>query len=153
MDTEKTIGALRQFNEIYREMEHFYNKYAADAGISPSAHCILYDMHELGDGCLQVDLCRTSFLSKQTVHSSVRKLEQEGALQLVPKGRGVQLFLTEKGKQMMEEKILPVIRAERAALRAMGEEQTGELLRLYRLFLSTLQQEMNKTTQNSEDDL
>ena len=153
MEHQNTWNTLREFNETHREIERFYNRCAAQAGVPTSAYYILYDMHELGDGCLQVDLCRTSLLSKQTVHSAVRKLEQEGFLRLQPKGRGVQLFLTDAGKRMMEEKILPVIRAEQAALRAMGSEQTEELLRLYRLFFANLQREMAGTTQKSEDNV
>ena len=137
-------GEMLAFNNIYREVERYYESCALRAGVSSSAFCILYDMNELGDGCLQVDLCRTSLLSKQTVHSAVRRLEQDGILRLQPKGRGVQLFLTDEGHRVLEEKILPVLRAEHAAMAEMGPEQAEELVRLYRLYLTLLQKNMDK---------
>lgn len=46
--------------------------------LSDSAQIVLYTHRELGDGCLQKDICGRCDLTKQTVQSAVCKLEQEG---------------------------------------------------------------------------
>lgn len=78
---------LAEYNRIHRETEELYHMIALDRGISDSAFTILYTLCELGDGCLQKDICNVAYTSKQTVHSSIRKLEEEGYLTL-EQGRG-----------------------------------------------------------------
>ena len=98
---------------LYKEMNDLYHETALSQGISDSAQVILYTVCELGDGCLQKDICERSFLTKQTVHSSVRKLEREGFLRLEPgKGRDMHLFLTEQGRALAEKTAVPLSRAE-----------------------------------------
>ena len=73
---------LREYNRIYKEVNDIYREIAARFGLSNSAFDILYTICEVGDGCLQRDVCDATFIPKQTVHSSIRKLEQEGYLTL-----------------------------------------------------------------------
>ena len=72
-------------------------------GISDSAFSIFYTIYDLGDGCLQKDICYEFFANKQTVNSSIRKLVQEGYIYLKQGvGRDKHIFLTEAGKQFVE---------------------------------------------------
>ena len=84
---------LREYNRIYKEVNDIYRETAARFGLSNSAFDILYTICEVGDGCLQRDVCDATFIPKQTVHSSIRKLEQEGYLTLSSgKGRSKQNY-------------------------------------------------------------
>ena len=97
---------LKQFNRLHKETEDLYHEVAMKIRMSDSAWEILYDILELGDGCLQRDICQISFIKKQTVGSAIRKLEKEGALYLKPgKGREMQIFLTKAGRRIVEERI------------------------------------------------
>lgn len=78
--TEKTNELLRNFNRIDKEFNDIYHEVALKMGISDSAFSIFYILHDLGDGCLQKDICYEAFANKQTVNSSIRKLEREGYL-------------------------------------------------------------------------
>lgn len=69
---------LLEFNKFYKELNDLYHETALNAGLSESSFDILYSVFELGDGCLQSDIQKISFLPKQTINSSIHKLEKEG---------------------------------------------------------------------------
>ena len=99
--TEKTNELLRNFNRIDKEFNDIYHEVALKMGISDSAFSIFYILHDLGDGCLQKDICYEAFANKQTVNSSIRKLEREGYLYLKHgRGRDKHIFLTETGRRI-----------------------------------------------------
>lgn len=52
-------------------------------GLADSVMRILYAIYDNGDGCLLHTICQQSGISKQTVNSAIRKLEEEGILYLV----------------------------------------------------------------------
>ena len=84
----------------------------------------------LGDGCLQKDICREAYVSKQTVNSSVRSLERNGFLYLEKSGRDKHICLTEKGRQFVEQKIRPVVDMENGAFLEIEPEERAEFIRL-----------------------
>lgn len=137
--------ALQKYNNLYREMDEFYHTLAVQSGLSDSAFFILYTICEYGDGCLQRDICDIACLSKQTIHSAIRKLEQAGYLYLEEgKGRDKHIHLTEQGRSLIEEKIVPVVMIENAAFAALEEAETTELLRLTEKYLQLLHKELQR---------
>ncbi len=64
-----------EYNHLYKEFDDIYHDAALNASLSDSAFDILYGIFELGDGCLQRDICRTSCIPKQTINSAIRKME------------------------------------------------------------------------------
>lgn len=104
---EKLNELLMDFNKINKECDELYHKVASKMGISDSAFSIFYTLYDLGDGCLQKDICYEFFTNKQTVNSSIRKLIQEGYIYLEQGvGRDKHIFLTEAGKQFVEKYIV-----------------------------------------------
>ena len=98
---QKTLYMSRQlieFNHIYKEFNDVYREAATKVGLSLSGFDILYAICEMGDGCLQRDISQMCCIPKQTVNSSIRKLEQDRYLILEKgKGRDMHIHLTEKG--------------------------------------------------------
>ena len=72
MDT-RNDRANRKYNNLFRLENELYHDIAVKMGLSDSAFGILYWLDDLGDGCLQRDVCVASDLTKQTVNSSVHK--------------------------------------------------------------------------------
>lgn len=137
--------AIRKYNCLYRETDNFYHTIALQSGISDSAFWILYTICEYGNGCLQRDICNVSSVSKQTIHSSIRKLEQEGYLYLKPgKGRDKHILLTEAGEWLVEEKIAPIIRMENEVMADLGKEESDRLLTLMEKYLKLLRKRYEK---------
>ena len=87
---------LQQFNHFYKELDDLYHEISTATGLSDSAFDVMYVVATLGDGCLQRDICREAFVSKQTVNSSVRNLEKKGFLLLEQHGRDKQIYLTDQ---------------------------------------------------------
>lgn len=146
MQTHIKISADQtRYNHINKKLIDIYHNAWQRAGMSASMFDILYSIVEMGDGCRQKDICQACYIPKQTVHSSIRKMAEDGYLTLVAgKGREKQIFLTEKGKLITEEKILPVIKAENKAFLQMGEQQS-------RIFLNLLEEYMTKLDKTMMD--
>ncbi len=122
---------LCEFNRIYKEFNDIYHEAALRLGLSNSAFDIFYAICELGDGCLQRDICKATFIPKQTVNSSIRNLEKEGYLTLMHgKGRNMHIYLTERGKEMLKDVIYPVIEVENHSFQGLTKEEGQQLLRL-----------------------
>ena len=136
MDSNVT-QMLAEYTRLHSEMDGLYHTLAVRAGLSDSALDILYALCVLGDGCLQRDVCALSFTSKQTIHSSIRKLEQDGLLRLPPgQGREVHIRLTPQGSRLIQEKVLPILDLERQAMACLSPEERESFLRLTRQYIS-----------------
>ena len=66
---------LREFNRLYKRLDDLYHSLSLKMGMSDSTFIILYTIAELGDGCSQKEICEQVSISKQTINSSIRKLE------------------------------------------------------------------------------
>ena len=137
----------QEFNLLYKELDDLYRETAVFQGLSDSAQMVLYTICELGGGWLQKDICDRCFLTKQTVHSSVRKLEREGFVTLTTgKGRDRLLFLTKAGRALAERTIHPLMEAEYKAMDALSSEEQTALLQLTQTYLAALRRELRQIT-------
>ena len=135
---------VQAYNQTYKEMCDLYHEIAQNMGLSDSAFDVLYAMCELKDGCLQKDICDHSYLTKQTVHSAVRKLIGQEVLRTESgKGRDMHLFLTEKGRALAERTVKPLMEQERTVFASMTPEEGQTLVRLTQKYVSLLRE---KTT-------
>lgn len=133
---------FQEFMQLEHQIDEFYHELAVKQNLSDSALLVLWALLELGEGCTQRDICGQFALSKQTVHSCVRKLAEEGFLSLRPgPGREVQVCPTDQGRVLIREKITPIKDAERAASLALGTENVAEMLRLTRRWFELFQKE------------
>lgn len=141
--------ALAEYNRIYREVNELYHFIAVNSGLSDSAFTIFYSICELGDGCLQRDICNTAYTSKQTINSSIRKLEREGYLRLEQgRGRDKHIYLTAAGEKLAKEKIIPIMQAENDVFEKMTVEEGEELIRLSKKHLALLRDSINQKETN-----
>ncbi len=147
MTVDGVQGATwKEFNRLYHQFTALYREIAVRMHLSDSAFLILYSLFELGEGCSQKDICTLVCLNKQTVHSSVRKLEKDGYLRFVPgAGRAVGIYLTDAGKKLMEKTILPVVAAENHAFETMSSEEQKALLRSTGDYIALLRENIEKT--------
>ena len=123
--------ALQKLNRLYREWDGLYHAMALRAGLSDSAFVIFYALAELGEGCRQKEIAEQYSLSRQTISSSIRRLEKERYLYLKPgKRRDMHIYLTDAGRQIVKEKIAPVIALENSVFEAFGAEEGARLTAL-----------------------
>lgn len=143
--SEKANELLKELNKIDKEYDEIYHAAALRMGISDSAFSIFYILYDLGDGCLQKDICYEAFANKQTVNSSIRKLEREGYLYLKQgRGRDKHIFLTEAGRAFIDQYIVPVVHKENAAFTTLQPEEQSELIRLYKIYMDNLRTKLGE---------
>ena len=133
---------MRELNRLYKELDDIYHNIALKLNLSDSAFIIFYTLCEVGEGCSQKDICNQAAISKKTINSAIQKLEQEDYICMRHgKGRQMQIYLTEKGQKMLQEKIYPVMQIENNVFQKMEETEARELLRLFQKYVLQLQAE------------
>lgn len=136
---------LAFFNQLYKETNDIYHEAALNAGLSDSSFDILYSIFELGDGCLQSDIKKISFLPKQTINTSIHKLEKEGYIYFsAGRGRSKHINLTASGKILIQEKIYPVIRCENNSFASLNNKEQKLMLDLCKKYITSLRKEFSK---------
>lgn len=131
--------ALQAFNQLNNRIEELYHKIAAQLHLSDSAFLILYSIVSLGAECTQKEICDFIFLNKQTVNSSVLKLQKDGYLCLrAGTGREMRIVLTERGEKLLREKILPVIEAENKVFQSFSPAECEALISTTEKYLHVL---------------
>jgi len=153
MNTDSTVlisKYLKEYNHIYKEANDIYHEIARKLQLSDSALDIFYTIFEMGDNCLQRDICKASCMPKQTVNSSIRKLQTDGYLTLSPgKGRSMHIHLTASGQKLIQEKLVPLIRIENDAFEDMTVEECEQLIHLNAKYNQALRSRLS----NLEEDL
>lgn len=154
--------AYEAFDSFWREQNQLYRDVATSFGISESAFSILYAIFLAGEnGISQRDICVQMCIGKQTVNSSIHKLEREGVVVLKsgPGRRGLLAHLTPAGLELAERTIVPMIEAELAALREFDDRELELSLLLGRRYTDALRSHfadipgVHLTSQNSKTSL
>lgn len=135
---------IRRYNGLYKESNGIYHRLARHFGLSDSAFWILYTLREAGGSVSQSQLCGDLFLSKQTVHSALKQLEQGGYLQLenVPNSRkSKQVRVTSQGEQLLTQVADPVFAMEERAFLRLTPQQRQAVLELDEALMEALRRE------------
>ena len=136
---------LFAFNHIYKEYNIIYHDAAMRLGLSNSEFDTLYAICELGDGCKQSDICRTTFIPKQTVNSAIRSLQKKEYLTLASgKGRSMHIYLTEQGLQLVRRTIFPMVEIENEAFPKLTEKEYKTILHFHAQYLAALREGIQK---------
>ena len=143
---EDRIGEqLAAFDRLYKEMDEGYHLYAKGRGLSDTALWLLYSLYERGAAQSQRELCSAWHYPPQTVNSAIKALEERGLVELatIPGNRkNKQVLLTPKGEEEARRVVLPLMEAERAAFRDLGEAEREALLSLTRRYVGLLWEKM-----------
>lgn len=97
------------------------------------------------------DICRNCGLSKQTINSALRKLEQEGIVYLeAVDSRHKKVCLTEEGKSLARRTAGAVIEAENEILASWSQKDVEKYIALTRQYLLALQEKAKNLPDISE---
>ena len=143
---EQENYTAQEFNRLYKELDDLYHEVALKAGISDSELTILYGACRMGDGCMQRDVCEQACISKQTVHSGIRKLEKEGLLFLEQaNGRDKHIYLTDAGKEFSRQHVCPLAKIEDDAFAGLTSKERRELLRIVRKYVDNFRELLERS--------
>lgn len=144
--TKKNMGKrLSEYNSIIKETDELYRDAARALGLPDCAFWILYALREDGGICTQSEICDALYQPKQTVNSSLKKMERQGCIELVDGSnrRSKRIVLTGKGEALAEKTVDRVIAAEHRALAAMTEEEQEVFIGLFRKYTDLLKENMS----------
>lgn len=127
--------SLKKFNNMHYELEAVYHDISVKFGISDSAMVILYELCSNGGKCSFGSILENSGLTKQTVSSSLKKLEVNKIISFLPgDGRRKNIQLTEYGRQYASNTVSKMIDAENQALGKWTDEEFDMFCELYKRY-------------------
>ena len=135
---------LRQINCLTSEMDGLYHQASVKIGLSDSASRILYELYTSGGSCLLSHIYKNFGISKQTVNSALRKLENENLIHLKQHyGKTKMVFLTEQGKEKANETVSKLVDAEIGAFESWSEEEIDTYISLTNKYVETFCEQVN----------
>ncbi|SHE24131.1 MarR family winged helix-turn-helix transcriptional regulator [Actinomyces glycerinitolerans] len=138
MELQQTINAM------IKRADDAYHRAARTAGLSDAAFDILYALHVAGEGCSQSLLCELCFSRKQTINSAIKRLQEDGTVRLESgPGRSTHVYLTARGRDLVTERINPIIKAELTALDSVPATQRAALAAALTTYTSALVRSLN----------
>ena len=142
-----------EYSRLYKEEDSLYHRLAKHFGLSDSAFWILYALEAFQTPVTQAELCGYLSLSKQTVNSGLKQLEQEGQIDLSSgPGRRKYLQLTPKGQSLAEHTVRKVLELEERAFHRMSPEEQANTLSLMRRHLHLVLRESEQIFNPSQEE-
>ena len=130
---------VRQLNAYISETNAVYHEIAQKLGLSDSVMQVLYTALAQGGSCTVREICLLSGISKQTINSALRKLEQEALVRLEAiDGKHKRICLTEQGSALAERTALPELDMEAAILESWESTDRDTYLHLTKRYLDDL---------------
>lgn len=145
MITQNKLSLLSQFNSALKENDDIYRGLSKFYGLSECAFWILYTLRVSETPVTQSDICGVMFQPKQTVNSALKKLENEGYINLnsAANRRFKEIVLTKTGITLAQNTVDNVIHAEIEALSTMSSEEFTNFMQLFGKFTKTLKHQMD----------
>lgn len=148
------ITLIQELNQLLKKMDNIYNKLAKSSRISDTAFWIIYTIKNEEEAYKQKDLCNMWFYSKQTINSSLKKLEEQDIIQLISvpgNKKDKKVILTEYGKQIAKELIEPVNEIEKKSLKKIKKRR--EFLNLFKNYIETMEEETQKIIKKNKEEV
>lgn len=151
-DTGSTARKLSEYNSIIKEQDEIYRDIARMLGLPDCAFWILYALRDNEKPVTQSEICNTIYQPKQTVNSSLKKLEREGIINLteMQDRRSKKVHLTPRGIKLAERTVDYVIWAEQRALSGLTDKEQNMFMDLFRRYTELLKNSMNELKEKKE---
>lgn len=134
---------MRRYNRLLGEINGTYHEAAVKLGLSDSVMAVLYTLCSEGNRCPLQEIVRQSGASKQTINSAIRRLEGEGCVRLeAAKGRGKNVSLTAKGRELARRTVIPMMELEDEIYASWTQEELRGYLELTERFAAALKEKM-----------
>ena len=136
---------IRRINYLMTEIDALYHQAVVKMRLSDSVARVLYTIYEAKGSCLLSEIYKKTGVSKQTINSALRKLEQEGILYLEPyKGNAKKVILTSKGEQYVEQTVAKLYAAEIRSFASWSEAEMKMYISLIRKDIDSLRKEIER---------
>jgi DNA-binding MarR family transcriptional regulator len=147
MEAGERVLTARDIDVLYQETDRLYYEVARGCGISESAYWVLYAVLDADEPRTQAQIAEDHSLSRQTVSSSVRALEQRQLVRLdYAEGsrRDKVVVLTKEGQDFCVRYVKPAMEAERRAFASLGKADQQAFVRTARAYADAVDRELGK---------
>lgn len=135
----------KTYAQLSGKINSLYHEVAVAMGVSDSVLDILYVICGAGDSCLQSEIYKMTGMSRQTINSSIHKLEKEGIVCLAQgQGRNTVVSLTEKGKEFSSRRIDPLQEIENRIWGEWTVDEQQQYLTLTKKYCTALKKYMKE---------
>lgn len=144
MYTSKEVLAI--FNATINGSEEIYRAVAKSFGLSDCAFWILYCIRQLEEKVTQKDICSFIYQPKQTVHSALKKMVEDGLIEVGDYNgkRHKYVTLTEKGEAFSKKTVDLVLVEEIAIFEDMDVSEREIAMKLLAKYSDSLSRRMGK---------
>ena len=144
MYTAKEV--LAAFNATINGSEEIYRTVAKSFGLSDCAFWILYCIRQSEEKVTQKDICSFIYQPKQTVHSALKKMVEDGLIEVGDYNgkRHKYITLTEKGEAFSQKTVDLVLAEEIAIFEDMNASERELAMKLLAKYSDSLSQRMSK---------
>ena len=144
MYTAKEV--LVTFNATINGYEEIYRGVAKSFGLSDCAFWILYYIRQSEEKVTQKDICSFIYQPKQTVHSALKKMVEDGLIEVGDYNgkRHKYVTLTEKGEAFSKKTIDLVLAEEIAIFEDMDVSEREIAMKLLEKYSDSLSRRMSK---------
>lgn len=144
MYTSKEVLAI--FNATINGSEEIYRAVAKSFGLSDCAFWILYCIRQSEEKVTQKDICSFIYQPKQTVHSALKKMVEDGLIEVGDYNgkRHKYVTLTEKGEAFSKKTVDLVLAEEIAIFEDMDVSEREIAIKLLAKYSDSLSRRMGK---------
>lgn len=148
---ELMTAELKRFNYLTNEIDAAYHEAALQLGLSDSALMILYTLCNYDGCCLLTTIHKLSGISKQTINSSLRKLEADHILYLETfDGKKKKVYLTDKGQELAKNTVARLIEIENDIFASWTKADQEIYLELTQKYLEIFRDKIKELTKGDE---
>lgn len=133
----------KEYNRLYEACNGLYHDLARHYGLADSTFWVLYYLRDADKPLTQSEICAAMGMSKQTMNTSLKKMEADGllTLQTAPGNRRSKVLrLTEQGEALAGATVDEVLRMEMQANALLSAKERAMLLALNQRHLQALRQ-------------
>lgn len=143
---------VKQLNAMLSAIDGVYQELLKAKGVSDSEYIVMFAIKELGEGCSQKDIADNSNVSKKTINSTIKKLQKEGYIELkLGKYPNMHIYLTELGKEYMENNIMPILEVENKIVDGMSEDEFEFLAACFERYIGKFKKHVVEFIENSRN--
>lgn len=126
-----------RYNEQWHVLNTSYDEYAKSIGFTSSSLNVLCTIYNI-ENCTQKMICEETYLPKQTVNNVITSFLKQKYIYMVefPEDRRIKtIHFTEKGKELADEILTTVSRAEEKSMEQFTEEEAELFLDLQKRYV------------------
>lgn len=135
---------IEQVDILYNKIESLYHQIAIKQGLSDSAFMILRAILVLGEGITQTNIFQNICVNKQTINTAINNLYKNGIIYFENgKGREIKIYLTDKGKDIINKKIIPIDEMEKEILNGFTKKEYDMFIDISNRYINKLEEKVS----------